>query len=191
MTEKPIAAGKSSYDMIDASIFWPALAIKKNMTLMDLGCGVGNYAIQAARYVGPGGLVYAIDAWAEGIKKLEERAEKSGIDNIRPIVADISRKIPVTQGCVDLCLLATVVHDLIQDNTFQGTMSGVQKVMSPKGRLAVVEFKKEDPVPGPPIHIRLSPEELEGVLHPYGFIKTGLNDVGPAHYLAHFERTRS
>ena len=83
MTEKPIAAGKSSYDMIDALNFWSTLAIKDKTIMMDLGCGVGNYAIQAVRYVGPKGLIYAVDAWSEGIERLKERAVKADITNIR------------------------------------------------------------------------------------------------------------
>ena len=156
--------------------------------LIDLGCGIGNYALAAAGQIGPRGLVHAIDAWAEGIKHLRQVMAQRKITNIRPAVADISRGIPATPGSVDVCLLATVAHDLIQANGFEGTMNEIARVLAGHGRLAVIEFKKADGPPGPPIHIRLSPEELSGVVDPFGFSMSQLTDVGAYHYLAQFER---
>ena len=191
MSHKPIAAGKSSYDTIDAAVFWEAMALNKNSILMDLGCGIGNYAMAAATHIGAQGLVYAIDAWAEGIEKLKQRMASEKITNIKTAVADISKNIPVPAGTVDVCLLATVAHDLIQDQRFEGTMIGITKVLPARGRLAVVEFKKIDGPPGPPIHIRLSPQELAKAVLPYGFVQQKVTEVGPYHYLAQFGRKGS
>lgn len=188
MNEKPIAAGKSSYDLINATLFWEALGLEDGTVVMDLGCGIGNYAVPAAGRVGPQGLVHAIDAWKEGIEQVKERITQGNITNIRPAVADISREIPVKPASVDVCLLATVVHDLIQINRLEGTMTGLKKVLTGNGRLAVVEFKKIDGPPGPPIHIRLSPAELSRVVEPFGFSRPKITEVGSYHYLAQFER---
>lgn len=188
MSEKPVGAGNSSYDMIDTTIFWETLGLADRTVLMDLGCGIGNYAVAAADRIGPQGLVYAIDLWQEGIEQLEERIAKKNIKNIQTAVADISRKIPVDTGTVDVCLMATVVHDLIKANSFSGTMTGVNRVLNSRGRLVVVEFKKTVGPPGPPIHIRLSPEELFRVMQPFGFTKPQVIDVGKHHYLAQFDR---
>lgn len=187
LTDKPIAAGKSSYDRLDAATLWQALDLGEDTVLMDLGCGVGNYAVAAAGRIGPRGLVHAIDAWAEGIAQLETRIAREGIANIRPAVADVSREIPVLPGSVDVCLMATVVHDLIQDRRFEDAMSRVVEILAGRGRLAVVEFKKIDGPPGPPIHIRLSPEELAAAVAPFGFSRPQVTGVGTYHYLALFE----
>jgi ubiquinone/menaquinone biosynthesis C-methylase UbiE len=189
MTDKPIAAGKSSYDIIDGEILWKTLDLEKGCILMDLGCGVGNYTIEAALRIGPGGIVHAVDAWAEGIEQLKGRIEKAQLHNVQPAVADVSHGIPVTPGSVDVGLLATVAHDLIRDRRFEGTMTAVTKALKPDGRLAVVEFKKIDGPPGPPIHIRLSPEELDAAVIPYGFERRRLDAVGEYHYLAQYRRS--
>ena len=41
MSDKPIAAGKSSYDMIDTAAFWPALNLEKG-SVMGWGGGGGR-----------------------------------------------------------------------------------------------------------------------------------------------------
>ena len=46
-----------------------------------------------------------------------------------------------------------------------------------------MEFKKIDGPPGPPIHIRLTPEEVTDRLDPYGFKKERYVDVGTYNYL--------
>jgi hypothetical protein len=46
-----------------------------------------------------------------------------------------------------------------------------------------VEFKKIEGPPGPPIHIRLSPEEVESMIKPFGFTPTQSVDTGPFTYM--------
>ena len=46
-----------------------------------------------------------------------------------------------------------------------------------------MEFKKIENGPGPPLRIRLSEKELEGVLAPFDFKTERVSDVGPYHYL--------
>ena len=186
MSDKPIAAGKSSYDMIDTAAFWPALNLEKGSVMLDLGCGIGNYAVEAAVRIGQSGRIYAIDAWAEGIEQLKTRMTEKGLSNIVPTVADISRHIPVDADNIDLCLMATVAHDLIQDKRFEGTMTAINQILPRGRRLAIVEFKKQPGPPGPPPHIRLSPEELDQAVASFGYRRIALDDVSPYHYLAQY-----
>ena len=64
----------------------------------------------------------------------------------------------------------------------------VKRVLKQSGTLALVEFKKMDGPPGPPIGIRLSPEELDAMLGPYGFANVETTEVGPYHYLSMYKR---
>ena len=52
----------------------------------------------------------------------------------------------------------------------------------------VMEFKKIDGPPGPPLHIRLSPEDVENLLAPFGFKQEHLADVGPYNYLMLYKK---
>ncbi len=186
MNNNPIAAGKSSFDLIDSSKLFSELQLKKNTVFLDLACGSGPYSIAASKHIGDEGKIYAFDLWREGIDNLLREVAVRQIKNIHAGVADVSRNIPIEDHSIDICLMATVLHDLIQDNTEKGTLREVKRVLKPNGLLAVIEFKKVEGPPGPPLKIRISPEELENILSPYGlrFVKT--SEIGPYNYLSVF-----
>lgn len=184
----PIAAGKSSFELIDAQKFLEVLNLQAGRQVLDLACGRGDYAVAMAARVVPGGRIYAYDLHAPGIETLRAHVTHQKIPNIETEVYDVSRPLPLAEGSIDLCLLASVVHDLLQDGTEQGTLEQVARVLKPTGSLAVIEFKKIEGPPGPPIHIRLSSPELQALLAPFGFSSTAVAEVGPYSYLEIFAR---
>jgi ubiquinone/menaquinone biosynthesis C-methylase UbiE len=115
------------------------------------------------------------------------KAGSLDLSNIEASVADVGKKIPLDDNSVDICLMATVLHDLIADNTHAGTLKEVGRVLTPSGRLAVVEFKKMPGPPGPPEKVRLSPEALDQVLTPWGFQCRHTVELGAVTYLSIFQ----
>jgi ubiquinone/menaquinone biosynthesis C-methylase UbiE len=87
--------------------------------------------------------------------------------------------------------MATVLHDLIQDKTDDGTLREIKRVLKPYGTLAIIEFKKIEGPPGPPIGIRMSPEEVERHIYPYAFSMTKTIDIGEFTYLSFFKGQNS
>lgn len=187
MPAHPIAAGKSSFDLIDFNVLLTALDMSGKIVFLDLACGVGNYAIEIARQLKQTGTVHALDLWEEGIAKLKLRAGSLGLTNIQASVCDVSKKFPLDENSVDVCLMATVLHDLIADDTHEGTLNEVMRVLKPSGRLAVIEFKKMPGPPGPPEKVRLSPEALEQVLAPRGLECQRTVELGTVTYLSIFQ----
>lgn len=189
MPHKPIAAGKSSFDLIDFATFLSVLDLNGEIVFLDVACGIGNYAIEIARQIREKGTVHALDLWEEGIIKLRLKAGSLGLENIDATVCDVSQKIPLDDHSVDICLMATVLHDLIEDGTHHGTLNEIVRVLKPAGRLVVVEFKKMPGPPGPPEKVRLSPEELNQVLAPLGFQCRNTVELGAVIYLSLFDLT--
>ena len=186
MNDKPIAAGKSSFNLIDTRKFFPELNLQASITFLDVACGRGAYSLAASEFVGPSGHIFAVDLWKEGIEDLKRAVSAGKILNIEARVADVSQKIPLEDHRVDVCLLATVFHDLIQDHKDQGTLREIKRVMKPHGTLAVIEFKKMEGPPGPPIGIRISEEQVVDRLRPHSFSLIKSVDIGPYNYLALF-----
>jgi len=182
----PPGAGHSSFDLIDAARFFAEMDLQPGITFMDLGCGEGNYTLAAAEAVGPGGTIYALDLWQPGIKALRQKAAAQGRPNLWAMQVNISQPLPLKPGSVDVALMATVLHDLLEFAMAAGALKEAARVLKPGGTLAIVEFKKMEGPPGPPLRIRLSPEEVETVVAPYGFARTGLAEVGPYNYLMLF-----
>ena len=181
--KKPTGAGKSSFDLIDTGTFFQELNLQKGISFLDVASGRGAYSLAVSEIIGPQGNVFAVDLWAEGIEMLKAAAQGRGIENITALVSDVGRRIPVEDQSIDVCLMSTVLHDFVEDCIDRGVLNEIVRVVKPAGCLAVMEFKKIDGPPGPPIHIRLSPEEVADMLDPYGFKKEHTVDVGPYNYL--------
>jgi ubiquinone/menaquinone biosynthesis C-methylase UbiE len=185
---QPRGAGKSSFELIDAGTLFDALELQEGMTFLDLACGFGLYSLKASEFVGPSGRVYAVDAWEEGIANLKARAAEKTIDHIVALVNDAGRYIPIDDHTVDVCLMATVLHDFVEDQTSTQVLQQVARILKANGTLAIIEFKKIDGPPGPPKHIRLSPQEVARLVDAYGFRKKRVVDLGPYTYLMLFEQ---
>lgn len=189
MAEEPIAAGKSSFELIEPVKLFSELQLRKGTVLLDVACGRGLYSLAASEHIGEQGKIYAVDLWKEGIDSLKSEAAARQITNIQASVADVNKHIPVADRSIDVCLMATVVHDLVEDHTEKGTLREVKRVLKPGGMLAVIEFIKIDGPPGPPVQIRLSPHELERIVLPYDFTLIKTAEIGPFNYLSIFRNT--
>ena len=185
---KPTGAGKSSFGLIDTAKFFEELDLKKGTTFLDVACGWGAYALAAADIVGKDGRVYAVDLWEEGIFSLRKEADSKGIQNLTAFVSNAAQSIPVENECVDVCLMATVLHDFVGDKVERPVMKEIVRAMKPNGVLAVVEFYKKEGPPGPPKRVRLSPEEVVKILSAYGFKQNRYTEIGPDNYLQIYTR---
>jgi ubiquinone/menaquinone biosynthesis C-methylase UbiE len=184
--EKPLGAGRSSFSLINPERVLDGLRLKPGGVFLDMACGTGQYAVAASEIVGDEGFVYAIDLWEEGITTLTGEISVKGIKNIQAMVGDITKLMPVDSGCIDVCLMATALHELTLSQTADAALSEAARVLGSDGTLAIIEFDKIDRPPGPPIHIRLTPDDVERIVSPHGFIKKQVTDVGPYNYLMTF-----
>ena len=186
MAEKPIAAGKSSFDLVDPEKIFAELRLQPDTVFLDVACGVGNYALAAAEFIGEEGTILAVDLWEEGIEVLRERVVELGLTQVHAEVGDVSQRLPAENCSVDVALMATVLHDLVKAETAEGTLREIARVLKPQGRLVVVEFDKVDSEPGPPVAIRLSPGEVEEIVAPHGVREEHITAVGSFTYLISF-----
>jgi ubiquinone/menaquinone biosynthesis C-methylase UbiE len=187
MNSKPVAAGKSSFDLIDTEKTFEIIEVKPNSTFLDLACGIGKYSVKIAQNLGEKGVVYAVDLWQEGIEALKKEIERKSIKNIKTILADISKKLPLEENSIDSCLMATIIHDLSKSDQ-KSAIQEVFRLVKPGGMLNIIEFKKIEKGPGPPVAIRMGEEEIEALITPYGFYKIARNEVGEFNYLVQFKK---
>jgi ubiquinone/menaquinone biosynthesis C-methylase UbiE len=174
--------------MHDPELVFGALALKEGDSFLDMGCGPGDYSIRASEIVGDSGIVYALDRWQDVIDDLAEKAGSRGLGNVRAIVSDITEHLPVDDESVDLCFISTVLHTFDLADVERPLFGEAHRVLKREGRLAVIECKKEEQQFGPPLTMRLSPEEVESSAIRYGFEKVKLVDLG-FNYLIIFVKT--
>ena len=187
MNDKPVAAGKSSFDLIDSEKAFAIIDVKPNSNFLDLACGIGNYSIEIAKKIGGKGTVYAIDLWQEGIEALNREIDIKGIKNIKTIITDIRNKLPLEDNSIDSCLMATILHDLSKSDQ-KSTVQEVARVVKPNGMLNIIEFKKIDKGPGPPMDIRMEEEDIKALVTQYGSIKVAGSEVGEFNYLLKYKK---
>jgi len=83
------------------------------------------------------------------LELLKDRAKHAGMKNIQPILGStVDPNLPV--GGVDLILCVDVYHEFSNPEEM---LAAMRKSLKPGGRIALVEFRAEDPnVPILPLH---------------------------------------
>jgi ubiquinone/menaquinone biosynthesis C-methylase UbiE len=186
MGERPRGAGKNSFSLIDADLLFAELPLGRGGVFVDLACGPGAYSLAAAQRFPSTLSIHAFDLAPELVAQLREQAADAGLANIQAEVADIGRAIPMADASVDFCLMAMVLHDLVEDKAAAAALSEVKRVLRAGGVLAVVEFKKLPPPPGPPLQVRLAPAELEALLAGNRFRLKKTSSAGASAYISIF-----
>ncbi len=178
----------SSYWMQDNGIVFEKFALKEGDCFIDMGCGNGDYSLHAAKFIGKTGKVYALDRIEEAIKKLKNDSGAQETGGIIPLHSDITEKLPLDDACGNVALIATVLHHFCDMEKGAVMMEEAYRVLKPDGRLFIIECKKEETPHGPPLAIRISPEETEEFVTRFGFRKTGFTDLGN-NYMLEFGKT--
>jgi ubiquinone/menaquinone biosynthesis C-methylase UbiE len=168
--------------MLDAMKILKDIGLIEGDRFLDAGCGDGYFSVAAAKVVGDGGRVYAFDVDRDAIGRLEKEIAEKKLANIEAKVADVSRVLPLEDESVDVVFISNVLHGLVANGESERALKEVARVTRHQGKLAVVEFKKNESPMGPPLSIRLSPEDVEMLALGFGFSKVVVQEAGPYHY---------
>ena len=168
----------------------PLLALKLGMAVADVGAGSGYFARRIAGAVGSAGTVYAVDVQPEMVRMLEALAAKTGLGNIRPVLG-AAADVKLAPASIDLALMVDVYHELsrpaVTVDALRQSLRRGQEGVRP-GRLALVEYRGEDPsVPIKPLH-RTTVQQLKAELEPRGFRLVEKHEFLPHQHVLVFER---
>ena len=116
------------------------LRLERGMVVADFGAGSGYYTERLARAVGPTGKVLAVDLQPEMLALVGARATRLGLTNVE-LVRSTADDPRLPAGAVDLILMVDVYHELAAP---QRVLRAMKSALSPRGRIAILEFRKED-----------------------------------------------
>lgn len=166
----------------DTARMLDALGIQPGWTVADFGCGNGYHTLEMARRAGPKGKAFGVDIQPEMLKLLAERAAESGSKNIVPVLGS-ALAAPLPPESCDLVLLADVYHEL---SLPVPALVGIRRALKSKGRVAVLEFRAEDPdVPIKPEH-KMTRAQVIAEFEANGFELDGEMDELPWQHLLFF-----
>ena len=111
-----------------------ALAPQRGETILDIGCGCGDTALDLARRVGPEGRVVGVDVSEPMLAVARQRADAAGLAAIAFQAAD-AQTHPFAQGAFDAAFSRFGVM-FFADPT--AAFANVRRSLKPSGRLAFV-----------------------------------------------------
>ncbi len=161
-----------------------ALRIRPGQIVADIGTGVGYFAVRMAQRVGPTGKVFAVDIQPEMIRMLQQRLTEFGVTNVVPVLSEPDDpKLPPSS--IDLALMVDVYHEIQDPDVF---MPRLAKALRPTGRLALIEYRAEDPtVPILPDH-KMTLRQVRYELEDFGFRLSELHEFLPRQHLIVFRK---
>jgi ubiquinone/menaquinone biosynthesis C-methylase UbiE len=163
-----------------------ALAIVPGMCVADLGAGTGYFSRYLSTAVGETGTVLAVDTEPNLVVHLRRRAEQEHTANVVPILASPDNpRLPA--GAVDLVLIVDTVHHIDDRINY---FRRLQRFLKPAGRVAVIDFKKEEIPVGPPLEHKLAPEQVVEEFQAAGYELVAQPDVLPYQYFLVFRSKR-
>lgn len=109
--------------------------------MLDVGCGTGTLAIDAAARVGAAGRVAGIDPAPRQIARARARAKRAGLAIDFEVA--VIEALPFPNGSFDTVTSTLMMHHLPEDLKRQG-LSEVLRVLRPGGRLVVADFKRSE-----------------------------------------------
>ena len=125
------------------------LKIKPGMSVADIGAGSGVISVLLSKKVGTEGVVLAVDIQQEMLDALQHKCKLLEITNVESVLG--TTKSPrLEAGTVDLVIMVDVYHEF--DFPYE-MLSEIAKSLKQGGRVAFVEYRKEDPrVPIKEVH---------------------------------------
>ena len=117
-----------------------SLRLKPGMTVADIGAGSGRISLLMADYVRETGKVLAVDLQQEMLDVIADKMAQLDVKNIE-LVKGTEKSPELAAETVDLALMVDVYHEFLYPYEMMLEIAGAMKT---GGRVAFVEFRKED-----------------------------------------------
>jgi ubiquinone/menaquinone biosynthesis C-methylase UbiE len=142
-----------------------ALLLTPGQKVADIGAGSGYFSRRFAREVGGEGTVWAVDIEPGMLRYIQKTARQEGLRNVVTILAAADDPM-LPPGQSDLIFICNTLHHIQDRVRYLGLL---RQLMSPTGRLVVVDYFKEELPVGPPSALKLSREAVIAEASAAGF----------------------
>jgi ubiquinone/menaquinone biosynthesis C-methylase UbiE len=160
-----------------------ALELKPTDVVVDLGAGSGYFTFRMSQLV-PQGKVLAVDIQPEMLEMIQKKKREEHASNVETVLGtEDNPNLPANS--VDLVLMVDAYHEFAYPREM---MEAVVRALKPGGRLALVEYKAEDPsVPIRPLH-KMTLEQAKKEMAVTGLQFRQNKDILPQQHLMFFQK---
>ena len=162
--------GKKRFGEADPGPMLGALGVTAGSTVVDYGCGPGLFALAAARLVGPGGTVYAVDLEPRMVELARRRAAEAGLANVRAVSSDGVRAA-LPDGVADFILCVQIMHYHAKRKDRVAVARDLRRLLKAEGRVIIMQWSPERGNTG------ISYRALAGIMRDAGLITDGVHAV--------------
>lgn len=163
----------------------------KNMNLSktdhvaDIGAGSGYFSFRISPLV-PKGKVYAVDISPQMLGIIRAKKAQNGFENVITVQSSI-KSTTIAANSIDCALMVDAYHEF----SYPREMAlSIFNALRPKGRLILIEYRKEDPkVPIKLLH-KMSEAQAKKELTEVGFIWKKTLDFLPQQHFIIFEKPK-
>lgn len=168
------------------SVLISHLGLKPGMVVADVGAGSGVISLMMAHEVGPKGKVLAVDIQQEMLDLLGDKIMNNKIENVE-LVLGTEKSPKLKPSSIDLAIMVDVYHEFAYPYEM---MLELAKALKPGGRIAFVEYRREDPqVPIKLVHKMTEAQvKKEASLPEFGLKWKETIDKLPRQHIVIFER---
>lgn len=154
------------------------MGLEAGASVADLGAGTGYFLSHLSGAVGPDGFVIALDVEPEMVAHMEERIAREGLGNVR------AQTIPTDDpglepGSLDAILIVDTWHHIADRSAYAAKLL---RALKPGGAVWVVDFTPDAPQ-GPPVEMRIAPEQTARELSEGGFTTALVDETLPHQYV--------
>lgn len=160
------------------------LGLTDGMKVVDLGAGSGFYSVQAAKTVGSGGRVYAVDVQKDLLERMRTVAGNQGIRNIE-VVWGNAEKIGGTklrEAIADRVISSNILFQIEKLDDF---CLEIKRILKPGGKVLVVDWSDVSPMSPPSV---FPPTKAQALFEKNGFTLEDSFNAGDHHYGLIFTR---
>lgn len=150
--------------------------------VLDVGCGTGTLALEAARRVGHTGIVCGVDPGTQQITRARAKAVRHNI----PVEFQVGviEQLPFPDQTFDVVFSTLMMHHLPTPLKRQG-LAEIARVLKPGGQLVIADFKHKQERAGLSARFHAGGSRvqvLEDLIKEAGFDRVGREELRPPRF---------
>ncbi len=158
-----------------------ALKLRPADVVADVGAGSGYFTFRIAPLV-PEGKVLAVDIQPEMLDMIRAEERRRGLSNVETVLGTTDDpKLPADS--VDLALLVDAYHEF---DFPREMMQGIVQGLKPGGRVALVEYRAEDPAVNIKPHHKMTEAQAIKEMAAVGLMHLSTDESLPQQHLMFF-----